>query len=78
MSHPTADKPSFKLTTLENGDVALIELSKITDGDKADITEASRESFREFLARLTGEVTLAASLANLGVDADVVFSNKAE
>lgn len=78
MSHPTTDKPSFKLTALENGDVALIELSKITDGDKADITEASRESFRKFLARLTGEVTLAASLANLSVDADVVFSNKPE
>jgi len=78
MSHPIDGKSSFRLSTLENGDVAIIELSKITDGDKADITEASRESFKKFLSRLTGEVTLAASLANLSVDADVVFANQPE
>ncbi|MBV1875621.1 MAG: SurA N-terminal domain-containing protein [Cycloclasticus sp.] len=78
MSHPSDGKSSFKLSTLENGDVAIIELSKITDGDKAEITEASRESFKKFLSRLTGEVTLAASLANLSVDTDVVFANQPE
>jgi len=78
MSHPSDGKSSFKLSTLENGDVAIIELSKITDGDKTEITEASRESFKKFLSRLTGEVTLAASLANLSVDTDVVFANQSE
>ncbi len=78
MPHPTADKPSFMLSTLENGDVALIELSKVTDGDKDDLTEASRESFKEFLARLTNEVTLAASLADLSVNTGVAFPKKSE
>lgn len=78
MSHPIDGQPSFKLSTLENGDIAIIELSKITDGDKTEITDASRESFKKFLSRLTGEVSLAASLANLSVDADVVFTNQPE
>ncbi|MBQ0724895.1 MAG: SurA N-terminal domain-containing protein [Cycloclasticus sp.] len=78
MSRPSEDKPSYKKTTLGNGDVAIIELSKIVDGDLAEITEASRDSFKQFLARLNGEVTLAAALANLSVAADVVFANKAQ
>jgi len=78
MSHPVDGKPSFKQTTLDNGDVAIIELSKIADGDETDITESSRESFKNFLSRLTGEVTLAASLANLSVETDVVFANQPE
>ncbi len=78
MLHPTDGKPSFKESVLSNGDAVIIELKKITDGDKTDITDASRESFKKFLARLKGEVTLAASLANLSVDADVVFANKPE
>lgn len=78
MLHPTEGKPTFKQAVLNNGDVAIIELNKITDGDPADITEASRDSFKKFLAQLTGEVTLAASLANLSVDADVFIANKPE
>jgi len=78
MPHPTDKKPSFTLSTLENGDVALIELSKVTDGDTDDLTEASRASLREFLARLTNEVTLAASLADLSVNTGVVFPKKSE
>lgn len=78
MSHPVDGKPSFKQTTLDNGDVAIIELRKIADGDETDITESSRESFKNFLSRLTGEVTLAASLANLSVETDVVFANQPE
>lgn len=78
MSHPSDKGASFKKSTFSNGDVAIIELSKITDGKKADITDASRDSFKKFLARLTGEVTLAASLANLSVNAEVVFANKPE
>ncbi len=54
MSHPVDGKPSFKQTTLDNGDVAIIELRKIADGDETDITESSRESFKNFLSRLTG------------------------
>ncbi|KAF3982927.1 MAG: hypothetical protein HFP81_09400 [Methylococcales symbiont of Hymedesmia sp. n. MRB-2018] len=34
-----------------------------------NVAEASCESLKRFLARLTGEVTLAASLANLSVEA---------
>lgn len=78
MSHPIEGKPSYKQSVLENGDVVIIELSKIADGDEADITESSRESFKNFLSRLTGEVTLAASLANLSVETDVVFANPTE
>ncbi|MEW4982489.1 MAG: SurA N-terminal domain-containing protein [Cycloclasticus sp.] len=78
MSHPVDGKPSFKQTTLDNGDVAIIELRKIADGDETDITESSRESFKNFLSRLTGEVTLAASLANLSVETDVVLANQPE
>ena len=78
MPHPTDDKPSFTLSTLENGDVALIELSKVTDGDTDDLTEASRASLRELLARLTNEVTLAALLADLSVNTGVVFPKKSE
>ncbi|MDX2424654.1 MAG: SurA N-terminal domain-containing protein [Cycloclasticus sp.] len=78
MAHPTEGKPTLKQVVLNNGDVAIIELSKITDGDHADITEASRDSFKKFLAQLSGEVTLAASLANLSVDANVVFAKKSE
>ncbi|ORU91383.1 MAG: peptidylprolyl isomerase [Cycloclasticus sp. symbiont of Poecilosclerida sp. N] len=73
MTHPVDNKPSYKQSVLSNGDAVIIELSKITDGDKADITDASRESFKKFLTRLTGEVTLAASLANLSVEANVVL-----
>ena len=58
--------------------MAIIELSKIVDGDKTEITEASRNSFKTFLTRLNGEVTLAAALANLSVAADVVFASKAQ
>jgi peptidyl-prolyl cis-trans isomerase D len=78
MAHPVNDKPSFKKSVLNNGDVVIIELNKITDGDVADITDKSRASFKKFLTRLTGEVTLAAALANLSVDADVVFAKKPE
>jgi peptidyl-prolyl cis-trans isomerase D len=78
MSRPSEGKPSYKQATLENGDVAIIELSKIVDGDKTEITEASRNSFKTFLTRLNGEVTLAAALANLSVAADVVFASKAQ
>ncbi|MEO1889180.1 MAG: SurA N-terminal domain-containing protein [Cycloclasticus sp.] len=78
MSHPVDGEPSFKESVLSNGDAVIIELNKITDGDEADITDASRESFKKFLARLKGEVTLAASLANLSVAADVKFANKPE
>tara|TARA_R110002074_G_scaffold4426_1_gene21925 strand:+ start:28982 stop:30889 length:1908 start_codon:yes stop_codon:yes gene_type:complete len=78
MAHPTEGRPTLKQIVLNNGDMAIIELSKITDGDPADITEASRDSFKTFLAQLTGEVTLAASLANLSVDANVVFAKKSE
>lgn len=78
MAHPSEGNPSYKQVTLDNGDVAIIELSKIVDGDQTEITEASRNSFKTFLTRLNGEVTLAAALANLSVAADVVFANKAE
>ncbi|PHS72160.1 MAG: peptidylprolyl isomerase [Cycloclasticus sp.] len=78
MSHPKEDQPSLKKSIAANGDVAIIQLSKVTDGDKSDITQASRDSFKKFLARLKGEVTLAASLANLSVGADVVFAKKPE
>ncbi|MEH6503585.1 MAG: SurA N-terminal domain-containing protein [Cycloclasticus sp.] len=78
MVHPTEGKSTYKQAALNNGDVAIIELIKITDGDPSDITDASRDSFKKFLAQLTGEVTLAASLANLSIDADMVFANKPE
>ena len=78
MSHPIDGKPSFKQSALNNGDVAIIKLIKITDGDKNDITKTARESFRKFLARLTGEVTLATSLANLSVETDVIFAKQSE
>jgi peptidyl-prolyl cis-trans isomerase D len=78
MSHPVDDKPSYKKSILKDGGVAIIQLRKIVDGDLADITDGSRESFKKFLARLKGEVTLAASLANLSVETDVVFANKSE
>lgn len=78
MSHPSDGEPAYKQSSLEDGGVAIIELTKITDGDITDITDSSRDSFKKFLAQLTGEVTLAASLANLSVDADVVFANKPE
>ena len=78
MAHPVGNKRVYKLSTLNNGDVAIVELNKIVDGDKADIKEASRDSFKRFLTQLTGEVTLAASLANLSVGADVKFIKQAE
>lgn len=78
MSHPANGKPAYKMSTQNNGDIAIIELSLITDGDKADITDASSDSFKRFLIQLTGEVDLAASLANLSIDADVSFSKQAE
>ncbi|MEW5058138.1 MAG: SurA N-terminal domain-containing protein [Cycloclasticus sp.] len=78
MSHPKNGELAYKVSTLDNGDVAIIELSLITDGDTADISDESRGSFKRFLTQLTGEVTLAASLANLSVDAEVNFANTAE
>ena len=78
MAHPVGNELVYKLSSLNNGDVAIIELKKIVDGDKADITKESRESFKRFLTQLTGEVTLAASLANLSIDAGVKFIQKAE
>lgn len=78
MSHPKDGKPAYRKSVLSNGDVAIIELTKITDGDKADMTDVSRKSFERFLAQLTGKVTLTATLANLSVEADVVFANKPE
>ncbi|MFT6598915.1 MAG: peptidyl-prolyl cis-trans isomerase D [Cycloclasticus pugetii] len=78
MSHPTQGKPSFKLSTLDNGDVAIIELSKVTDGDPTEMTETSRQTFKQFLSRLTGEVMLAATIENLSVEADVVLANQAQ
>ena len=78
MSHPTQGKPSFKLSTLDNGDVGIIELSKITDGDPTEMTETSRQTFKQFLSRLTGEVMLAATIENLSVEADVVLANQAQ
>jgi len=78
MSHPVNGKPAYKMSTQDNGDIAIIELSLITDGDKADISDASRDSFKRFLTQLTGEVNLAASLANLSIDADVSFAKQAE
>jgi len=68
MSHPKDGKPAYRKSVLANGDVAIIELTKITDGDKADMTDVSRKSFERFLAQLTGEVTLAAVLANLSAE----------
>ncbi len=78
MPHPNEEERKYKLTTLDNGDFAVIELAKVTDGDVSEIDEESLQSFKVFLARLTGEVTLAASLANLSVDADVVFADQSE
>lgn len=76
MSHPADNQPSFRTSFIENGDIVIVALNKITDGKKVDIDEKSRDSFKKFLARLKGEVTLAAALANLSVGADVVFANK--
>jgi len=76
MAHPVNNKKVYKLSTLNNGDVAIIELSKIVDGDASNITEELRGSFKRFLTQLNGEVTLAASLANLSVGADVKFIKK--
>ncbi len=76
MSHPSIDKPSFKKSTFSNGDIAIIELTEIVDGKKSDITESSRDSSKKFLERLTSEVTLAALLENLSVNAEVIFSNQ--
>ena len=78
MARPVGDKPTFKKSVLNTGDVVIIELNKITDGDKDDITDESRASFEKFLARLKGEVTLAAALANLSVSVDVVLNTQAE
>ena len=57
---------------------SVLELAKVTDGDVSEIDEETLRSFKVFLARLTGEVTLAASLANLSVDAGVVFADQSE
>ncbi|PCH85769.1 MAG: peptidylprolyl isomerase [Piscirickettsiaceae bacterium] len=76
MSHPVDNQASFRTSTIENGDIIIVSLNKITDGKKMDIDDKSRDSFKKFLARLKGEVTLAAALANLSVGADVVFANK--
>ncbi|PCI22833.1 MAG: peptidylprolyl isomerase [Piscirickettsiaceae bacterium] len=78
MAHPSEDKPSYKTSFIENGDIIIVALSDITDGDTASIDAAARDSFKKFLGRLKGEVTLAAALANLSVDADVVFANQAK
>jgi len=78
MAHPKNDQLAYKLSQLNNGDIAIIELSKVVDGDKTEITEQSRDSFKRFLTQLTGEVTLAASLANLSVSADVKFIKNQE
>jgi len=74
--HPEDEEPIFKFSFLATGDIAIVGLNKITDGDKASIDDKSRESFKKFLERLKGEVSLAASLANLSVDADVKFTNQ--
>lgn len=78
MAHPVDGKPTFKDSVLSNGDIVIIELSKISDNDEADITDESRESFKQFLVRLKGEVTLAATLANLSVSVDVKQAKAAE
>jgi peptidyl-prolyl cis-trans isomerase D len=78
MAHPVDGSLVYKKSPLQNGDVAVIELSDIIDGESSKISVGARGSFKTFLARLKGEVSLAASLANLSVDADVNITPKQE
>jgi peptidyl-prolyl cis-trans isomerase D len=78
MAHPMGGQASLTKSIAANGDVSIIQLSKIADGDMSGLTEATRDSFKESLAKLKGEVTLSTSLANLSVDANVVFTQKPE
>ncbi|ORU90550.1 MAG: peptidylprolyl isomerase [Cycloclasticus sp. symbiont of Poecilosclerida sp. M] len=76
MAHPVSGSLVYKLSPLQMGDVVVIELSDIVDGESSKISLGAKGSFKKFLARLKGEVSLAASLANLSVDADVVIANQ--
>jgi len=76
MSHPSEGESKYKVSLLPNGDVAVIELTKVVDGDTTDIPQPEHDSIVQFLERLQSEVLLTDTLATLGAEAGVKISSE--
>ena len=76
MGQPLEGENKYKVSLLPNGDVAVIELTKVVDGDTTDIPKAEYESIVQFLERLQSEVLLTDTLATLGSEAGVKITGE--
>ncbi|MBS0287525.1 MAG: SurA N-terminal domain-containing protein [Proteobacteria bacterium] len=70
MAYPT-DKGSFKLVQLENGDYAIVWLTKVVDGDMSKLSAQEKESFNDQLSKHFGELEFALYATELLKEAKV-------
>lgn len=78
MVRPEAGGVSFGKVQLESGDVAVIGLSAVTDGDPAALTNAQRQAERQRLAAARGQSALAGYIRQLRADSSVKITSYRE
>lgn len=78
MVRPEAGGVSFGKVQLESGDVAVIGLSAVTDGDPAALTDAQRQAERQRLAAARGQSALAGYIRQLRADSSVKITSYRE
>jgi peptidyl-prolyl cis-trans isomerase D len=78
MARPAAGATSFGKVQLESGDVAVIGLSAVTDGDPAALTDEQRQAERQRLAAARGQGALAAYIRQLRADSSVKITSYRE
>ncbi len=73
MKKPEPDKSSYGGIGLASGDYAVIGVSKVTDGDIANIDEAKRQTLKRNIAGIRGESAFSNYLQSLKNDANIVI-----
>jgi peptidyl-prolyl cis-trans isomerase D len=71
LQKPAEYKPSFGNAAMQNGDFALIAVSKVIDGDTTSLDQAARQALRQRIANLRGAAADDALIATLKADAKV-------
>lgn len=72
MTKPAEGKASYDGVSLASGDYAVIGISKVTDGDVANIEEAKRQTLLRNIAGIRGESAFTSYLQSLKDSASIV------
>ncbi len=78
MERPLEMNSTFKQSSMNNGDVVIIELINVVDADPVDLSSEDRQRFSNVLKRLNGESSISSTLANLRGRINTRFNNRAE